>query len=80
MYSEKGLLSTVAYKLGEDKSAVYALEGVVKEAGSIISWLSSLGICNNQDSQQNAGLDVMSINDVTPLPHNGCRPPKRRRV
>ena len=29
---------------------------------------------------QNAGLDVMSINDVTPLPHNGCRPPKRRRV
>ena len=29
---------------------------------------------------QNAGLDVTSINDVTPLPHNGCRPPKRRRV
>ena len=29
---------------------------------------------------QNAGLDVISINDVTPLPHNGCRPPKKRRV
>ena len=29
---------------------------------------------------QNAGLDVTSINDVTPLPHNGCRPPKRRRA
>ena len=29
---------------------------------------------------QNAGLDVTSINDVTPLPHNGCRPPIRRRV
>lgn len=27
-----------------------------------------------------AGLEVMSIKDVTPLPHNGCRPPKRRRV
>ena len=27
-----------------------------------------------------AGLDVISIRDVTPLPHNGCRPPKRRRV
>lgn len=26
------------------------------------------------------GLQVMSINDVTPIPHNGCRPPKRRRV
>jgi len=27
-----------------------------------------------------AGLDVKSIRDVTPMPHNGCRPPKRRRV
>jgi small subunit ribosomal protein S11 len=27
-----------------------------------------------------AGLEVMSIKDVTPIPHNGCRPPKRRRV
>ena len=27
-----------------------------------------------------AGLEVVSIKDVTPLPHNGCRPPKRRRV
>ncbi len=29
---------------------------------------------------QNIGLDVTTIIDVTPLPHNGCRPPKRRRV
>ena len=29
---------------------------------------------------QTAGLDVTIINDVTPIPHNGCRPPKRRRV
>jgi len=29
---------------------------------------------------QVAGLDVVSIKDVTPIPHNGCRPPKRRRV
>ncbi|MBZ5648469.1 MAG: 30S ribosomal protein S11 [Acidobacteriia bacterium] len=27
-----------------------------------------------------AGIDVKSIKDVTPIPHNGCRPPKRRRV
>ena len=27
-----------------------------------------------------AGLQVLSIADVTPIPHNGCRPPKRRRV
>lgn len=29
---------------------------------------------------QAAGIEVMSIRDVTPIPHNGCRPPKRRRV
>ncbi len=27
-----------------------------------------------------AGLEILSIKDVTPVPHNGCRPPKRRRV
>ena len=29
---------------------------------------------------QSAGLEVVSIKDVTPIPHTGCRPPKRRRV
>ncbi|MGK9477540.1 30S ribosomal protein S11 [Melioribacter sp. OK-6-Me] len=27
-----------------------------------------------------AGLEILSIKDITPIPHNGCRPPKRRRV
>jgi small subunit ribosomal protein S11 len=27
-----------------------------------------------------AGIEVRNIRDVTPIPHNGCRPPKRRRV
>lgn len=31
-------------------------------------------------SLQTSGLSVTSITDVTPIPHNGCRPPKRRRV
>ena len=31
-------------------------------------------------SLQTAGLEVTMIKDVTPIPHNGCRPPKRRRV
>ena len=31
-------------------------------------------------SLQAAGLEVLSIKDVTPIPHNGCRPPKKRRV
>lgn len=29
---------------------------------------------------QTAGIEITAIRDVTPLPHNGCRPPKRRRV
>ena len=29
---------------------------------------------------QTVGIDVKSIRDITPIPHNGCRPPKRRRV
>ncbi|MCL4279684.1 MAG: 30S ribosomal protein S11, partial [Ignavibacteriaceae bacterium] len=31
-------------------------------------------------SLHTAGLEITSIKDVTPIPHNGCRPPKRRRV
>ena len=31
-------------------------------------------------SLQSAGLEVVLIKDVTPIPHNGCRPPKRRRI
>jgi small subunit ribosomal protein S11 len=31
-------------------------------------------------SLQAAGLNITSITDITPIPHNGCRPPKRRRV
>jgi small subunit ribosomal protein S11 len=29
---------------------------------------------------QSVGIEVISITDVTPIPHNGCRPPKRRRT
>jgi small subunit ribosomal protein S11 len=31
-------------------------------------------------SLANIGFEITSINDITPLPHNGCRPPKKRRV
>jgi small subunit ribosomal protein S11 len=31
-------------------------------------------------SLQTAGLEIITIKDITPIPHNGCRPPKRRRV
>ena len=58
--------------------------------GNAISWASSgdLGVRGSRKSGreaairalQAAGLDVSMIKDVTPIPHNGCRPPKRRRV
>jgi len=42
------------------------------------------GPCSGREaairSLQAAGLEVTAITDVTPIPHNGCRPPKRRRV
>ena len=56
-----------AYELGLRKVDIF-----IKGPGS--------GRDSSIRAMQNAGLNVISINDVTPLPHNGCRPPKRRRV
>ncbi len=56
-----------AYDLGMRKIKVY-VKGPGSGRESAIRTLHS------------AGLEVMEIMDVTPLPHNGCRPPKRRRV
>jgi len=54
------------------KFGVTEIEVRVKGAGS--------GRESAITSMQAAGLRISSIEDVTPLPHNGCRPPKRRRV
>ncbi len=56
-----------AYDLGMRKTKVY-----VKGPGN--------GRESAIRSLHNSGIEVMEIVDVTPLPHNGCRPPKRRRV
>jgi small subunit ribosomal protein S11 len=57
----------VAYDLGLRKVDVF-----VKGPGSgRDSAIRNLAAC---------GIEVLSINDTTPLPHNGCRPPKRRRI
>ena len=47
--------------------------------GNVISWASAGGEAAIR-SLQTTGLEISSIKDVTPIPHNGCRPPKRRRV
>ena len=56
-----------AYDLGLRKADVY-----VKGPGS--------GRESAIRTIQNVGIEITMIKDVTPLPHNGCRPPKRRRV
>ena len=67
---------------------------ITDTAGNALSWASAgqLGFRGSRKSTpyaaqmaairalQAAGLDVTMIKDVTPVPHNGCRPPKRRRV
>ena len=57
----------VAYDMGLRKVAVF-VKGIGGGRETAIRSLAT------------AGLEVTSITDVTPVPHNGCRPPKRRRV
>jgi small subunit ribosomal protein S11 len=57
----------VAYDLGMRKVEVF-----VKGPGS--------GRESAIRTLQTVGLEVVSIKDITPIPHNGCRPPKRRRI
>jgi small subunit ribosomal protein S11 len=59
--------SQVAYDLGMRKAEVF-----VKGPGS--------GRESAIRTIQNSGIEVTLIKDITPLPHNGCRPPKKRRV
>ncbi|MDA3853370.1 MAG: 30S ribosomal protein S11 [Bacteroidales bacterium] len=59
--------SKVAYDLGLRKVKVY-VKGPGNGRESAIRTINA------------SGIDVSEIVDVTPLPHNGCRPPKRRRV
>ncbi|MBU3821843.1 30S ribosomal protein S11 [Flavobacteriaceae bacterium XHP0103] len=67
-----------AQMAAEDASAV-ALEAGLKKVKVYVK-----GPGNGRESAirsiHNAGIEVTEIIDVTPLPHNGCRPPKRRRV
>jgi small subunit ribosomal protein S11 len=59
--------ATKAYELGLRKVEVF-----VKGPGA--------GRESAIRTMQGAGIEVTAIRDVTPLPHNGCRPPKKRRV
>jgi small subunit ribosomal protein S11 len=68
-------------------AAQVAAESTAKEALSlglkrVEVWVKGPGAGREAAirSLQAAGLEISAIRDVTPIPHNGCRPPKRRRV
>ena len=76
---------------GSKKNTPYAAQlaaedcaNVAKEAGLRKVKVYVKGPGNGRESAirsiHNAGIEVSEIIDVTPIPHNGCRPPKRRRV
>ncbi|MDD5216901.1 MAG: 30S ribosomal protein S11 [Candidatus Omnitrophica bacterium] len=68
-----------AAQIAADKAAKKALEQGVKEVLIYVNGPGS-GRESAIRALQAAGLQISSIVDVTPIPHNGCRPPKRRRV
>jgi small subunit ribosomal protein S11 len=62
-----------------EKAGAKALEMGVREISVLVKGPGA-GRETAIRSLQAAGLEISSIKDVTPIPHNGCRPPKRRRV
>lgn len=68
-----------AAQIAADKSAKEAMEHGLKEVEVMVKGPGA-GREAAIRSLQAAGLEVNMIKDVTPIPHNGCRPPKRRRV
>ncbi len=68
-----------AAQMAADKAAREAMEHGMKELEVMVKGPGS-GREAAIRSLQAAGLEVNLIKDVTPIPHNGCRPPKRRRV
>jgi small subunit ribosomal protein S11 len=68
-----------AAQMAADTAAKAAMEHGVKEVECFVKGPGS-GREAAIRSLQAAGINVNMIKDVTPIPHNGCRPPKRRRV
>ncbi len=67
-----------AAQLAAEQAARKAMEHGVRKVDVVVKGPGS-GRETAIRSIQNAGIEVTGIKDVTPIPHNGCRPPKRRR-
>ena len=68
-----------AAQLAAEKAAKAAMEHGMRKVDVLVKGPGS-GRKTAIRSLQNSGLEVSGIKDVTPIPHNGCRPKKRRRV
>jgi small subunit ribosomal protein S11 len=68
-----------AAQLAAETAARRAMEHGVRRVDVVVKGPGS-GRETAIRSIQNSGIEVVGIKDVTPIPHNGCRPPKRRRV
>ena len=68
-----------AAQMAAEKAAKAAMEHGMREVECFVKGPGS-GREAAIRSLQATGLEVSAIRDVTPIPHNGCRPPKRRRV
>ena len=68
-----------AAQMAAEKAARAAMEHGVRKVDVLVKGPGS-GRETAIRSLQNVGIEVGGIKDVTPVPHNGCRPPKRRRV
>ncbi|OQY29074.1 MAG: 30S ribosomal protein S11 [Candidatus Cloacimonetes bacterium 4572_55] len=86
-WSSAGKVGFKGSKKSTPFAAQLAAENVAKEVMSIGMqkvevWIKGPGSGRESAirSLRAAGLDISAIRDVTPIPHNGCRPPKRRRV
>ena len=74
----KGSKKKTPYAAGMSAAAKVAMDNGVKKVEVFVKGLGA-GRENAIRSLQTAGLEITTINDVTPIPHNGCRPPKRPR-
>ena len=77
----KGSKKKTPYAAGmsAEAAAKVAFDNGVRKVEVFVKGLGS-GRENAIRALQTAGLEITAINDETPVPHNGCRPPKRRRV
>jgi small subunit ribosomal protein S11 len=86
-WSSAGRVGFKGAKKGTPYAAGQCAEAAAKEAGGLGVRKLEVRVSGPGPgreaairSLQNAGLDIITIRDITPIPHNGCRPPKQRRV